>query len=179
MTHAWTFKDITGQKFGRLFVKEYVYTRKKFPYYLCECDCGVIKTIRGGDLKSGCIKSCGCLNSEKVIERNKEGNSEETRKKLSKSLKGNGFKTGRIKNGNGYILLYIPGQYPNKGKYKLEHRIIAEKVVGRTLKRNEIVHHINGNKSDNRNCNLLICSLSYHAWLHMKMSDLYMKEKFK
>jgi len=39
------------------------------------------------------------------------------------------------------------------------------------LKFNEIVHHINEKKDDNRNSNLLICSKSYHTWLHHKIRE--------
>lgn len=59
-----------------------------------------------------------------------------------------------------------------------EQRLIAGRVLDRKLKRSEIVHHINGDKTDNRNENLLICDKSYHHWLHNRMATLYMKEHF-
>jgi hypothetical protein len=52
------------------------------------------------------------------------------------------------------------------GKKHRVHRLIAEGILGRLLKRNEVVHHINGDNKDNRNGNLLICDTKYHHWLH-------------
>ena len=60
----------------------------------------------------------------------------------------------------GYVFVWIAG-----ARRKLEHRIIVEQVMGRSLKSNEFVHHMNGVRSDNRNCNLMVCSASYHLWL--------------
>jgi hypothetical protein len=55
--------DLTGQKFGRLTVIERAYpnTKNNRIKWLCKCECGKEKSIRAEDLRSGAIKSCGCL----------------------------------------------------------------------------------------------------------------------
>ena len=86
---------------------------------------------------------------------------------------------GKKTNADGYIAVISPDCKPNdKAKFILEHRLVAEEAMGRKLKREEIVHHINGDKRNNRNSNLLICTQSYHRFLHGKMSYLYMREHY-
>lgn len=57
--------DLTGQKFGRLFVLELLPKDGKYRKYKCLCDCGMIKSIIGVNLTDGTTKSCGCLKRRK------------------------------------------------------------------------------------------------------------------
>jgi hypothetical protein len=86
-------------------------------------------------------------------------------KMRDKDRKGNGY----IRHGYRYIWI-------SKRQIVPEHRHIASLVLGRPLKRNEHVHHINGDKLDNRNINLIICSQSYHQLLHAKEEAAALKE---
>lgn len=74
----------------------------------------------------------------------------------------------KYENKDGYIVLY-------KEK-ELEHRYIARKILGRNLKHNEVVHHINGRKTDNQIGNLCVMDRqrhdSFHSWLDEKKNKL-------
>lgn len=66
----------------------------------------------------------------------------------------------------GYVRIYCP-MHPkaNTRGYVYEHRVIMESVIGRYLIGDEVVHHINGIRWDNRIENLKIMSSSEHSKL--------------
>lgn len=61
--------DIIGQRFGRLTVISRNGTLGGHSAWLCRCDCGNKKTVVLQNLKSGGVRSCGCLNKEIAPER--------------------------------------------------------------------------------------------------------------
>lgn len=61
--------DLTGQKFGRLTVL-YRDTTRKGTYWMCQCECGNLKSIPRSTLRDGRAKSCGCLQRENTSKAN-------------------------------------------------------------------------------------------------------------
>ncbi len=63
------FKDITGQRFGRLVaLSRSGVTKQGSLIWLCVCDCGNQKNVSSPALSQK-TKSCGCLSREKKAER--------------------------------------------------------------------------------------------------------------
>lgn len=60
------FKDLTGQRFGKLVVLKRAEenTSNGGVVWVCQCDCGTIKNIPGECLRSGASMSCGCMQSK-------------------------------------------------------------------------------------------------------------------
>jgi hypothetical protein len=74
---------------------------------------------------------------------------------------GSGFQTRT--NASGYK------QYRNGGgAWKFTHIRVAEKKVGGPIGPGRQVHHINGDKRDNRPGNLMVLPAGLHRWLHRK-----------
>ena len=138
------------------------------------------------------IVSCACGCGEKIITPDKRGRerryikghvwrgrkwqpSKETIAKLvalskKRIREKNPTYKGRIKR-KGYWCIYKP-EHPlaQKQGYISEHRLIMEKHIGRYLKPEEVVHHINGIKDDNRIENLMLfANQKEHIKYHKKL----------
>lgn len=58
------------------------------------------------------------------------------------------------------------------GKKLKEHRLKAAQAMGKILPAKAVVHHLNGNRADNRACNLVVCpDESYHRLLHKRQKQ--------
>ncbi len=83
-----------------------------------------------------------------------------------KGAKNPKWKGGRRVRKDGYVLVYSPGHPYAYRNFVLEHRLVMEKHVGRYLPPDELVHHKNENKSDNRIENLELTNSVDHAAHH-------------
>ena len=53
------------------------------------------------------------------------------------------------------------------GAWRKEHILVAERILGRPLRREELVHHINGDRADNSASNLFVCrDRAHHNDVH-------------
>lgn len=62
--------NLTGMRFGRLFVLERVPSHSNDPRWKCLCDCGAETIVTSPNLKEGHTQSCGCLHREITSEKN-------------------------------------------------------------------------------------------------------------
>jgi len=100
-------------------------------------------------------------------------------KKGQRGNKAGHWKNGKIKDNQGYVHIFQPFHpFATKTGYVRRSHLVMEKKIGRFLKPEEIVHHINGIRNDDRPENLkLFKNASAHHRFHYPKGSLLGKNK--
>ncbi len=191
-------RNLAGQIFGRLTVLQDSNDRNKSGeiIWTCQCECGSLHRASTGNLVFGSIRSCGCLARELAALRRR---AERKPPRICKfpgceqsTEKGGrgycGMHAQRIRRyGNPDYVTPIEVWRKNNRDAQIrrvnsvkpttyrkfygrhEHRVVAEALLGRPLRSDEHVHHIDENKHNNTQENLVVLPAHAHLALHAKL----------
>lgn len=164
------FRDLTGQKFGRLTaikrVEDYIEpsSGRHRARWLCKCDCGNETIVLDGNLiKKNGVKSCGCLRRDFAYNLNKSTNKYDLTGEygIGYTSKGEEFYFDL----EDYELIKDYCWYINNRKYvcsKVDNKqILFHRVVLQVSDEYEVDHkHGKQSRHDNRKFNLRCCAHS-------------------
>lgn len=147
--------------------------------------CGAIFETFPAWVRNGRRKYCGSPCRAKANEQNKnrlgKAHSPESRAKMSAGKTGQAvgplssqWKGGRyLSKGYAFVMVdLLPAETQAlvrqmvKGRYVAEHRAVGAALAGRPLTVDDVVHHINGEKTDNRPENLAVTPRADHTREH-------------
>jgi len=137
-------------------------------FILRKCNiCGNSKWVRIEDVRKTCSKCAIKINNKKYLQKYH----------FQPSRYNPRWKGGIVKDGSGYKGIKIYSDNPfysmaKKSGYVYEHRLVMARHLGRPLERKEIVHHVDGNRENNKLPNL---ELTKHrkGFHHMSYQDGY------
>lgn len=126
---------------------------------------------------TGITKCRSC--ATKISGLNRRGNPAWNKgQKLSQDKRGPGhpsWKGGTYISSDGYRMVYVGTSQDNESgwsNYRKEHVLVAERVLGRALNDDDVVHHKDGNKLNNDPENLWVCTSSEHRKAHASLQKI-------
>jgi len=112
---------------------------------------------------------------QRALEQFKNGMPKSTIKKMKRAHKQRVF----LSIGNTFINRGYVWQKVDNRKYVAQHRLIVEKFIGRKLKKTELIHHIDGNKANNKLSNLyLFKDKALHFSFEILIKNNWLKRNF-
>lgn len=83
------------------------------------------------------------------------------------------WKGGRVDKGDGYVGIWLPShERADHQGYVYEHTLVAERKYGRLPRDNEVIHHVDLDKHNNKPENLWLCNNKEHIACHRSIEAL-------